>query len=63
MGLVLLPSYSLENDIRSGRLIRLLPDHLFGSVTIFMAYPSRRLLSQKSEVLLISSLKNFRTLA
>ncbi|MBC3928893.1 LysR family transcriptional regulator [Undibacterium sp. CY21W] len=47
MGLVLLPSYSLENDIRSGRLIRLLPDHLFGSVTIFMAYPSRRLLSAK----------------
>lgn len=47
MGLVLLPSYSLENDIRSGRLIRLLPDHLFGRVTIFMAYPSRRLLSAK----------------
>lgn len=47
MGLVLLLSCTLENDIRSGRLIRLFPEHSFGNISIFMAYPSRRLLSAK----------------
>lgn len=47
MGLVISPSFSLSEDLESGRLIRLLPRHHLGQVSVMMVYPSRRLQSAK----------------
>ncbi|MFZ6772390.1 LysR family transcriptional regulator [Undibacterium sp. SXout7W] len=47
MGLVLGSSFALGDDLRTGRLIRLFPEYFFGSISVSMAYPSRRLLSAK----------------
>lgn len=47
MGIVLRPSFSLGDDLRCGKLVRVLSDYDIGQVTISMAYPSRRLLSAK----------------
>ena len=47
MGLVLGSSFALGDDLRTGRLVRLFPDYFFGSISVSMAYPSRRLLSAK----------------
>lgn len=47
MGLVISPSFSLSDDIKSGRLVRLLPKHHLGQISVMMVYPSRRLLSAK----------------
>lgn len=47
MGVVIRASYSLGDDLRSGRLVRLLPNHHMGQMPIAMVYPSRRLLSAK----------------
>jgi DNA-binding transcriptional LysR family regulator len=45
MGIVLRPSFTLSDDLVSGRLIRLLPDHHIGNMSVTLVYPSRRLLS------------------
>jgi DNA-binding transcriptional LysR family regulator len=45
MGIVLRPSYAMCDDLESGRLARLLPDHHIQKVAVMMVYPSRRLLS------------------
>jgi DNA-binding transcriptional LysR family regulator len=45
MGIVIRPSFALSDDLVSGRLIRLLPDHRLGEISVMMGYPSRRLLS------------------
>lgn len=47
MGLIFAPSYSLSDDLRSKRLVRLLPDIKFGQMSMIMVYPSRHLLSAK----------------
>ncbi|KAF1041758.1 MAG: HTH-type transcriptional regulator DmlR [Herbaspirillum frisingense] len=47
MGIVLRPSYSLGDDLRCGKLVRVLPGFDMGQVSMSMAYPSRRLLSAK----------------
>ncbi|MET3430935.1 LysR family transcriptional regulator [Herbaspirillum seropedicae] len=47
MGIVLRPSYSLGDDLRSGRLVQVLPGFDMGQVIMSMVYPSRRLLSAK----------------
>ncbi|RZI43959.1 LysR family transcriptional regulator [Herbaspirillum sp. HC18] len=47
MGIVIRPSFSLGDDLAAGRLVRLLPDHELGQLTVVMVYPSRRLLSAK----------------
>ncbi len=47
MGIVLRPSYSLGDDLRSGRLVQVLPGFDMGQVVMSMVYPSRRLLSAK----------------
>ena len=47
MGIVLRPSFSLGDDLRCGKLVRVLPDFDIGQVGISMVYPSRRLLSAK----------------
>ncbi|SNS16619.1 DNA-binding transcriptional regulator, LysR family [Noviherbaspirillum humi] len=47
MGIMIRSSFSLGDDLSSGRLVRLLPQHNLGQMTIDMVYPSRRLLSAK----------------
>ncbi|MBP0597069.1 LysR family transcriptional regulator [Herbaspirillum sp. LeCh32-8] len=47
MGITLRPSFSLGDDLRSGKLVRVLPDYDIGQVGMSMVYPSRRLLSAK----------------
>lgn len=47
MGISICLSYSLGNDLSSGRLVRLLPQHELGHLSITLVYPSRRLLSAK----------------
>ena len=47
MGLVVGPSYSMIDDIKSKRLVRLLGDHHLGKMPVMMVYPSRRQLSAK----------------
>lgn len=47
MGISLCPSYSIGDDLTSGKLVRLLPTHHLGQLPITMVYPSRRLLSAK----------------
>jgi DNA-binding transcriptional LysR family regulator len=41
------PSFSLCDDLTSGRLVRLLPDYRMGQISLYMVYPSRRFLSGK----------------
>ncbi|RJG04798.1 LysR family transcriptional regulator [Noviherbaspirillum cavernae] len=47
MGIMIRPSFSLDDDLSSGRLVRLLPHHHLGQLSVTMVYPSRRLLSAK----------------
>lgn len=47
MGIMISPSFALSDDLKSKRLVRLLPDHHLGQVSVVMVYPSRRLLSAK----------------
>ena len=47
MGISIRASYSLGDDLATGRLVRLLPGHHLGQLSIAMVYPSRRLLSAK----------------
>ncbi|RXZ32431.1 LysR family transcriptional regulator [Oxalobacteraceae bacterium CAVE-383] len=45
MGIVLRPSYTLGDDLKSGRLVRILPAYYARTFSVTLAYPSRRLLS------------------
>jgi len=45
MGIVLRPSFTLSDDLVSGKLVRLLPTHHLNRMSVMMVYPSRRLLS------------------
>lgn len=47
MGIVIRPSFTAEEDLAAGRLVRLLPTLNLGEVSVVMVYPSRRLLSAK----------------
>ncbi|MES2323371.1 MAG: LysR family transcriptional regulator [Pseudomonadota bacterium] len=47
MGIMIRSSFTLEDDLTSGRLVQLLEGHHLGSMSINMVYPSRRLLSCK----------------
>lgn len=47
MGIMMRSSHGVQDDIASGRLVRLLSDHCTGRLGILLAYPSRRQLSAK----------------
>lgn len=47
MGIMIRSSFTLGDDLRAGRLVRLLPQHHLGRLAVVMAYPSRRFLSAK----------------
>lgn len=47
MGIAMRSSYSLGDDLVTGKLLRLLPEHQISKVSVQLVYPSRRLLSAK----------------
>lgn len=47
MGIMIRPSFSLGDDLSSGRLVCLLPGQHLGQLSVVLVYPSRRLLSAK----------------
>ena len=47
MGVAYLPGWLVEDDIASGRLIHLLPDHRRPPLTLYAAYSSRRYMTSK----------------
>jgi DNA-binding transcriptional LysR family regulator len=50
------------NDIRAGRLYRLLPNHTMSRQPVFVVYPSRRHLAQRTRVVLDFVIDSFRQL-
>jgi DNA-binding transcriptional LysR family regulator len=46
-GIGVLPAYMLEDDVKSGRLVRLLADHALPEGGVYALFPSRRQLSTK----------------
>ena len=47
LGIMVRTSFTLEDDLSSGRLVRLLKDYNLGVMPINLVYPSRRLMSYK----------------
>lgn len=47
MGIAMRSSYSLGDDLITGKLVRVLSDHPINKVSVQLVYPSRRLLSAK----------------
>lgn len=47
MGIVIRSSFTLEDDLESGRLVQLLKGHHLGEMSVAMVFPSRRLMSCK----------------
>jgi DNA-binding transcriptional LysR family regulator len=47
MGIMIRSSFALDDDITSGRLVRLLADYHLGELSVMMVYPSRRGMSAK----------------
>lgn len=47
MGIMIRSSFMLEDDLASGRLVRLLEGNNTGCLSVSLAYPSRRMLSYK----------------
>lgn len=47
MGIMIRSSFTLGDDLSSGRLVQVLKDHQLGCLPVMLVYPSRRLLSYK----------------
>lgn len=47
MGIMIRPSFTLEDDLTSGRLVQLLREHHLGKLEVTLVYPSRRLIPAK----------------
>jgi DNA-binding transcriptional LysR family regulator len=59
MGIMLRPSYTLGDDIRSGKLLRVLPEFRVAQMPVNMVYSSRRLLSAKVRTFVDFMMENF----
>jgi DNA-binding transcriptional LysR family regulator len=59
MGIMLRPSYTLGDDIRSGKLVRVLPEFRVAQMPVKMVYSSRRLLSAKVRTFVDFMMENF----
>jgi DNA-binding transcriptional LysR family regulator len=46
-GIIQEPTFQVGEDLRQGRLLRLLPEYPVPSLTLYAVYPSRRYLSPK----------------
>lgn len=47
MGIMIRSSFTLEDDLSSGRLVQLLGEHHLGKLDVMLVYPSRRLVPAK----------------
>lgn len=47
LGIIIRSSFTLDDDLASGRLVQLLQGHHLGQMSVNMVYPSRRLMSCK----------------
>ena len=47
LGIAIRSSFTIEDDLTSGRLVQLLKGHHLGQTSVMMVYPSRRLMSWK----------------
>jgi DNA-binding transcriptional LysR family regulator len=61
-GIALLGDPLTINDIRAGRLYRLLPDYSMSRRPVFVVYPSRRHLAQRTRVVIDFLIDSFRQL-
>jgi DNA-binding transcriptional LysR family regulator len=61
-GIALLGDPLTINDIRAGRLYRLLPDYMARRRQVFIVYPSRRHLAQRTRVVIDFLIDTFRHL-
>jgi DNA-binding transcriptional LysR family regulator len=61
-GIALLGDPLTINDIRAGRLYRLLPDYTMASRPVFVVYPSRRHLARRTRVVIDFLIESFRHL-
>jgi DNA-binding transcriptional LysR family regulator len=61
-GIALLGDPMSINDIRAGRLYRLLPDYTMRRRQVFVVYPSRRFLAQRTRVVIDFLIERFRQL-
>lgn len=52
LGIILQPTFLIAEDVRQGRLVRLLPDYCTHEVDVLAVYPSRRHISGKVRVML-----------
>ncbi|QRK09474.1 LysR family transcriptional regulator [Archangium violaceum] len=50
-GIIMEPTFQVGEDLRLGRLVRLLPEYPLCSLTLYAVYPSRRYLSPKVRTL------------
>jgi DNA-binding transcriptional LysR family regulator len=47
LGLIIVPSFGVEDDLRSGRVVPLLSDHQLPTFRLHVRYPSKRFLPAK----------------
>jgi len=47
LGIVLIPDFVCRNEVRIGRLVRVLPDYSVPAADIFVIYPTRRLVAPR----------------
>ncbi|MBY0238828.1 MAG: hypothetical protein K2X55_05895 [Burkholderiaceae bacterium] len=47
MGILLRTSYTLGDDLRTGKLVQWLPEYCAGRLQVLLVYPSRKLVSAK----------------
>jgi DNA-binding transcriptional LysR family regulator len=47
-GILLVPDYIVEDDLKTGRLVRLLPDYVTHQIPVYAVYPHGRYLSAKT---------------
>ncbi|WNG24921.1 LysR family transcriptional regulator [Cystobacter fuscus] len=59
-GLTWQPTFLIGDDLRAGRLVRVLPDHALPDIDILAVYPSRRHLSAKVRLMIDFLAEQFR---
>jgi DNA-binding transcriptional LysR family regulator len=52
LGIALLPEYLVVDDLRAGRLERVLPEHVSETAPAYVVYPSRQHLAPRTRVVI-----------
>jgi DNA-binding transcriptional LysR family regulator len=61
LGVAMLPMPFVERGLRSGELVRLLPEWHFDAGAVWLYYPSKKLLPAKTRVFIDFVLERFRS--